>query len=681
MKKASWRWSVLILFVVLVLAAPATAQPAPSKAEGWTPDEQMKVKAVGGVQVSPDGKRVVYTVNEPVMTAEKSEYVTQIWMANADGSGSYQFTFGEKSSSNPQWSPDGTWVAFTSSRSGKNNVWLIRADGGEAEQLTDVKSSVSSFQWSPDGKWVAYAMAEPKSEQEEKDDKAKNDASVVDENFKMTHLWVIPVAKDDKGKDAATSSVSAKREAKQLTKGNFTVGGGFGGGWDWSPDGKTIAFAHAPTPRVNDWPLADISTVDVATGDIKPLVKTGAAEGEPHYSPDGKWIAYTASDDPPTWGFTAWVYVIAATGGQGRKLATTFDEQPDLAGWSADGKWIYFDETVGTMTRLGALPVDGGAPKWIDGGGWVFGANLNRTRTMFGLSAQWWDKAPEAYVTPVDRWAPVRVSQANADIPKHPLGKTEVVKWKSKDGMEIEGLLTYPANYEAGKRYPMVLIVHGGPAGVFVQSFVASRSVYPTASYAAQGWAVLRCNIRGSSGYGKKLRYANYKDWGGMDYQDLMTGVDTVIQKGVADPDRLAVSGWSYGGFMTSWIITQTKRFKAASIGAPVTNLMSFNGTSDIPGFVPDYFGAEFWDNIDTYMKHSAMFNVKGASTPSLILHGERDDRVPIGQGFELYTALKRQGTTVKMVTYPRQPHGLQEPRLVLDAGKRNIEWFSQYLK
>ena len=671
MKRASWRGSVLVLFVALALAVPAMAQSAPDKATGWTPDEQMKVKVVGSVQVSPDGKRVVYTVNEPVMTAEKSEYLTHIWMANADGSSSFQFTFGEKSCTNPQWSPEGKWIAFTSSRSGKNNVWLIRADGGEAEQLTDVKSGVSGFQWSPDGAWVAFAMADPKSEQEEKDEKAKNDAKVVDENFKMTHLWVIPVAKDDQG----------KREAKQLTKGDFTVGGGLGGGWNWSPDSKTIAFSHTPTPRVNDWPLADISTVDVATGEIKPLVKTGAAEGGPQYSPDGKWIAYTGSDDPPTWGFTFWVYVIPAGGGQSRKLAATFDEQPDLAGWSADGEWIYFDETVGTMSRLGALPVDGGAPKWIDGGGWVFGANLNRTRTMFGLTAQWWDKAPEAYVTPADRWAPVQVSKANADIPKHPLGKTEVVKWKSKDGMEIEGLLTYPVNYEAGKRYPMVLIIHGGPAGVFVQSFVANRSVYPTASYAAQGWAVLRCNIRGSSGYGKKFRYANYKDWGGMDYQDLMTGVDAVIQKGVADPDRLAVSGWSYGGYMTSWIITQTKRFKAASVGAPVTNLMSFTGTADIPGFIPDYFGAEFWDHPEIYAKHSAMFNVKGASTPSLIQHGERDERVPVGQGYELYNALKRQGTAVKMVTYPRQPHGLQEPRLVLDAAKRNVEWFSQYLK
>ncbi len=644
--------------VSVLLAAALWAQ--------WTPEEMMKVKFVGGVQVSPDGKRVAFTVNEPVMTEDKSEYLTQIWMGKADGSGAEPFTFGEKSSTNPQWSPDGKWIAFTSGRSGKNNIWLIRADGGEAQQLTDAKSGVEGFAWSADGKWIAFTMSDPPSEQEEKDQKAKNDAWIVGENFKMSHLWVIPVEKD----------ASGKREPRRLTKGPFSVTE-----WDWSPDGATIIFSHEPSPSADDWSKADVSTVDVASGEIKSFASTKAAETSPVFSPDGKWVAFRASDNPPTWGFTAWVLVAPASGGVPKQLAATYDEDPRIVGWSADGKAVYFTETQGTVTRLGALPVDGGPAKILNqSDSTIFDPNLNLTRTSFGLTAQSWDKPSEAFVTSASQWSPIQISKINTESSRHPLGRTETIRWKASDGLEIEGLLTYPVGYEKGKRYPLLLVIHGGPTGVFVQSFIGNRSQYPLAAFAAQGWAVLRCNIRGSAGYGKKFRYANYKDWGGMDYRDLMAGVDQVIASGIADPDRLGVMGWSYGGFMTSWVITQTKRFKAASIGAPVTNLMSFNGTTDIPGFVPDYFGAEFWNNLQIYEKHSAMFNIQGATTPSLILQGEQDRRVPIGQGYEIHNALKRQGTTVKMVVYPRQPHGLQEPRLILDAGRRVIEWFKQYL-
>ncbi len=207
------------------------------------------------------------------------------------------------------------------------------------------------------------------------------------------------------------------------------------------------------------------------------------------------------------------------------------------------------------------------------------------------------------------------------------------MKWKSKDGKEIEGLLTYPINYQAGTKVPLILNIHGGPTGVFQQTFIGGRGSYPLATFASRGYAILRPNPRDSSGYGKDFRYANQKDWGGADYQDLMSGVDKVIEMGVADPNRLGVMGWSYGGFMTSWIVTQTKRFKAASAGAPVTNLMSFNGTADIPAFVPDYFGGQAWENVEIYQKHSPMFNVKGVTTPTLIQHGEADIRVPISQG------------------------------------------------
>ena len=649
---------VLLSLGLALIAAPLAAQ--------WTPEEMMKIKSVGAAQVSPDGKRVIYPVTSAVMAGDKSEFLTHLWMAAADGSASFPFTFGDKSATNPAWSPCGRWIAFTSSRSGRANIWLIRADGGEAEQLTDVKSGVGGFAWSPDGAWIAFTMAEPPSDQEEKDRKAKNDARVVGENDRTNHIWVIPVAGDDGG----------RREPKRLTRGPFSVGD-----WDWSPDGRSIAFAHTPTTSADDWGKSDISIVDVATAEIKSFLAGPAAETSPLWSPDGRWIAFSCSIVPPTWRFSNRIAIAPASGGPAKVLAPSYDERPNLLGWSADGRGIYYSETERSYSRLGLVPVDGGAPVALSPGtDRVFQATLNRGKDFFGLAVESWDSPPEAFVTPAGKWAPVQVSRANAGAPRHPLGRTEIIRWKAPDGLEIEGLLTYPVGYQPGRRIPLALVIHGGPTGVFVQSFIATRNVYPIAAFAAEGWAVLRCNIRGSSGYGREFRFANHKDWGGKDYRDLMAGVDKVIAMGVADPARLGVMGWSYGGFMSSWVISQTRRFKAASIGAAVTNLMSFNGTTDIPGFVPDSMGAEFWDDPEVYRKHSAMFNIKGAATPTLIQHGEQDPRVPVGQGYELYNALKRQGTTVRMVVYPRQGHGLQEPRLIIDAGTRNLEWFRTYL-
>jgi dipeptidyl aminopeptidase/acylaminoacyl peptidase len=375
--------------------------------------------------------------------------------------------------------------------------------------------------------------------------------------------------------------------------------------------------------------------------------------------------------------------IVPNAGGQVRLLAETFDAQPNIIDWSADGKRIYFAETKGTVSRLYYLDVNSNSISELNKGNEVIGGpSLNRSQTTIGFTLQTNDKAPEAYVTQVSNFAPVQVSRANADLPKLALGKTEVIKWKSSDGLEVEGLLTYPVNYQVGKRVPLLLIVHGGPAGVFTQSFLAgNRGVYPSEAFAARGYAMLRVNPRGSSGYGQKFRFANIKDWGGGDYQDLMTGVDEVIRMGVADPERLGVMGWSYGGFMTSWIVTQTKRFKAASVGAGVTNLMSFIGTADIPSFIPDYFGEQPWENLEIYRAHSAMFHMKGVVTPTLVQHGEADERVPISQGYEFYNALKVRNVPTRMIVLPRMPHGPNEPKMVLKAKQSNLEWFDKYLK
>jgi dipeptidyl aminopeptidase/acylaminoacyl peptidase len=654
--------SILACATMACLDGPPAAAQAPG---AWTPELTLTVKRVPTVVPSPDGTQVAFVVGEAVTDGERSEWVNQIHLAAADGSGSRQLTRGEKSSSDPRWSPDGRAIAFLSTRNGKANIWRISVSGGEAEMITDAKGVVSAFEWSPDGSTIAFVMRDAKTEAEEQAIKEKRDWRTLDEAVKMNRLHVVPLAKDAGGSRPPRLLTTDARSVNEFS---------------WAPDGRTIVFAHQKAPAFDYWPTSDLALVTVADGTVTPLAASTRAEEQPRYSPDGRFIAFTISDDPPAWAYDRRVHVVPAKGGPARPLAETPDAQATILGWSGDGGQVLVSEADRLRGRVLALPADGKPGIAFGGDDSLTAVSLNRTGTALGFVIQDTDRAPEPHVSPLGTTiTPQKVATVQPSFAA-PLGRSEPLTWTSPDGRLIEGLLTYPVGYQAGTRVPLLLIVHGGPAGVFGRTFVGAASQYPIAAFAARGYAVLRANPRGSSGYGADFRRANRSDWGGGDYRDLMSGVDRVIAMGVADPERLGVMGWSYGGFMTSWVVTQTKRFKAASVGAAVTNLMSFTGVTDIPSFVPDYFGGDYWDRFDAWRSHSAMFQVKGVTTPTLIQHGDNDERVPISQGYEFYNALRRQGVTTRMTVYPRQPHAFTEPKMTLDAARANVEWFDRFV-
>lgn len=635
----------------------------------WTPSNMMSYKRLGGVTISEDGKQIAFTVSDPRMTADQSDFLTHIWVASGTNPPA-QWTFGDKSCVSPQFSPDGQYLTFRSAREteGISQLYRVRLTGGEAEPLTKVSDNIGDYAWSPDGKFIAFLMTDSVAVRRKENAKAKTDWSVVD-NFANAQLFILSLTKGSDG----------KYPVKQLTNGPFHVTD-----MTWSPDGRTIAFSHQEGSWANAWPTTNISTVSADGGPVKSLISTPGLDGGPAYSPDGKWIVYTSTRGDLKWASRPRLRLVASTGGTPTDLAATYDESLGTYGWSADGKSVIFSESYHTTTHVYSMGTDGSAPKKISthSKGLLSALSLNKKGDM-AFIYQDTETPAEVYSASVSNMQPRKVSNVHGDFMlNQQVAKSEISSWKSKDGKyTIEGIITYPHNFQKGRKYPLILNIHGGPAGVFTETYTGQSSPYPIQAMAAKGYVVLRSNPRGSSGYGAEFRKANHRDWGFSDYDDIMGGVDKLISDGVVHPDSLVVTGWSYGGYMTSMIITKTNRFKAAMAGAPVTNLMSFNGTADIPDFLPAYFDKEFWDDPAVYARHSAMFNIKNATTPTLVIHGERDDRVPPEQGLQLHRALQRRGIPTQMVLYPRQPHGFQEPKFIQNVGERTLAWFDEYLR
>lgn len=629
----------------------------------WTPEKHMEFRSISGTDISDDGQYVAYVVREPVMEGEKSEYLQQIWVAKTDGSMNVQYTRGDKSSFSPTFSPDGQQIAFLSSRADKTQLFVMRLMGGEARQITEEKDGISSIQWSPDGTQIAFLKRDENTEEEEKMKKEKRDVIEVDQNFKYSHLYTVDLTDD-------------AYPIQRLTTGDFHITS-----YDWSPDGKTIVFGHKEDPKINTNRVeADISWVPSDSGAVTVLIDQKGPDRNPRFSPDGKSVVFQSEGGKAEPIGLSDLYLADIETGKFRALPRTENRAGGIIDWSQDGKYIYLSDAHHTSRVVIKVPIDENQkPEIVTDENAVISSVDFAKNGQMAYVYQDTDTPPDLYFLDDDYNLPKQLSRINADIELPKMGKTEVVTWKSKDGMEIEGLLTYPVDYVEGEKVPLVLQIHGGPAGVFTQSFTGNPSIYMTQYFAQEGVAVLRPNPRGSTGYGKDFRFANFKDWGFGDYEDVMSGVDKVIEMGVADEERMTVMGWSYGGYLTSFLVTRTDRFKAASMGAGLPNLISMTSTTDIPDYLVGHMGGEFWDDYETYEKHSAMYHIKNVKTPTQVIHGENDLRVPFTQGQEFYVALKRRGVPTEMLVLPRTPHGPREPKLLMEVSPRILKWFEAH--
>ena len=662
--------AVLVVPAALAAGAPAAGSPEPEEPDRWTPALSMRYHRVSGTAVSPDGSLAAFVVTEPLMEGEQSEYRSRIRVVPTAGGETVTYTRDTESASAPAFSPDGAYLGFLSSRGdGEQQVWLLPLAGGEARPLTRAEAGVRSFRFSPDGRSVAYTMTDPETEEEKKRKKEKRDVELVDRNFRYVHIYAALV----------TDAPDPDGEDRRLTGGDFSVTG-----FDWSSSDR-IVFAHQPDPRINTNRRAgDLSVVHLADGAVRLLHGGGGVESSPVVSPDGATVAFRSTGDRVEPVGLGDVYRMPVMGGERTRLAETPDRSPGILGWARDGSFVYVAEAHRTSRRVFALPADGGAPVALTPGGGVFrSAAVAREADVMAFVHETPDTPWEVFAAdlapgggPAPSFEMRRLTDLHSGVPRPAMGPTSLRTWSAPDGMEIEGLLTLPADHRPGAPAPLILNVHGGPAGVYSETFTGGPSIYMLQYFAQEGFAVLRPNPRGSTGYGKEFRYANVMEWGFSDLDDLLAGVDLLVEEGVADPDRLFLMGWSYGGYITSFAVTRTDRFRAASMGAGLPNLISMVTTTDIQDYLAAHMGGDYWEDYEMYEGHSAIYRIAEVSTPTQVIHGAEDLRVPFTQGQEFYRALDRRGVPTEMVVYPRTPHGPREPKFLMDVSERILAWF-----
>ena len=639
----------------LLSAAPVAQGPAPSI------DDLINLKRVGSPSISPGGELVAFTIRET--NWDDDAYETEIWVSGAAGTEARQVTNARHSSLAPAWSPDGAWLAFISDRDGKRQVYRIALRGGEAQRLTATDEGVGSFAWSPTGKEIAFTMQDPVSDAIKEREKRFGDIRFEDQDQRYTHLYVL---------DVETNTT------RQLTTGNFVVGS-----FDWSPAGDRIAFDHRTSSDPADSGTADISVVAVADSQVRVAVAQEGPDTTPRWSPDGTQLAFVTSMARPFFFYENSVIATVTPGVPAVKALTqSFDEDPNLIDWTAAG--ILFSASQRTWSYLftvhpqtSAITRHAVRSEWIGGG---FSVTPDGKYAAFIGSGP--ADFPDVYVAPVTSMSAARkVSDTGAQVAAWPRHSREVIRWKSQDGAEIEGVLHKPADFQPGRRYPLLVVIHGGPTGVSRPVPYASGSYYPIDAFLAKGALILEPNYRGSAGYGERFRSLNVRNLGIGDAWDVVSGIDALIQQGLVDRDRVGSMGWSQGGYISAFLTTRhSERFKAISVGAGISDWMTYYVNTDIHPFTRQYLKATPWDDPKIYADTSPMTYIKRATTPTLIQHGENDARVPIPNAFQLYQGLRDQNVPVQLAIFKGFGHGLTKPKANRGAMQQNLDWFTRYI-
>ncbi|HTB96858.1 MAG TPA: S9 family peptidase [Terracidiphilus sp.] len=679
-----------IVFLAL-LAVPAVQ----AQKSAVQPSDIANLKRVEAPKISPDGRLIVYTVHTPVAAGKHAD--AHIWLVPSDHSqAAHPFAFSGASESAPDWSPDGSHLAFLSDRQNPlaggadspyhfsfapgtqakdvapdskwtkeiaedsakgQQLWWISLTGGEAEPLTNLPGNIRAFKWSPDGRSIAFIRTDSDTPEERERKTAKNDQTLVDRDYHYDRLWIYDLA---------------QHQARLLTTQPLNVDS-----VDWSPDGMTILARVSPTPRLDDyWRVSKVVLLDAKTGAVTRTIEEHSGYASPEFSHDGLRIAFSRFTAR---GVTDLHIVITIADGKEIELENKLPGTVSQMKWAGPGSRLLVSEYLGAHRE--ELIVDtasftvqplAGAPQTAE--------DFEASRDGENLTFLGEDPASPAEIYALANGIAHSLTMTNPQVANWKLGTQREISWQNPaDHHVVYGVVALPPDYQAGKKYKTIVHIHGGPEEAWVVGFNGNWYNYAT-MLASHGYVVLLPDPRGSDGQGPAFTESNYQDWGGSDFADIMAGVDYLISQGIADPNRMAIGGWSYGGFMTSWAVTHTDRFKAAMVGAAVTDLYSMATTTDIsPSFLQGYLGPLAF-NPGVYERLSPVRYLSQCHTPVLVLHGEADPRVPPSQGQEFYHGLRFMNKEATMVTYPREPHIFTEREHQIDSLKRILDWYDAHL-